>query len=134
MKKNFLFLFLMTAVFHYSQLAEKPSSENGDKSAYYKPGEAKLYREFERALSYAVDQNYYVHGLMTFSIFIDENGKAKIIDVEPKVKNHKLLMDDLNYVLKKSHKNWEPAQKDSKPVQSFCIFKIDFNTEVYDHD
>ncbi len=43
-------------------------------------------------------------------------------------------MDDLNYVLKKPHKNWEPAYKQGKPAQSFVIYKINFNTEVYDHD
>ncbi len=112
----------------------EPNSKDLDKVAFYKPGETKLHKDFQRALSYAVDQNYVVNGTMTFAIYINDTGLAKIIDVKPKVKNHQLLLDDLNYVLRKPHKNWEAAQKSNKPVSSIYYYQITFNTEVYDHD
>ena len=135
MKKLLLIIFSFASLILYSQEnSAEPTSKDLDKSAYYKPGEKKLQKDFNRALSYAVDQNYAVNGVMTFAIYINDAGLAKIIDVKPKVKNYKLLLDDLNYVLRKTHKNWEAAQKNSKPVSSIYYYQITFNTEVYDHD
>ena len=63
---------------------------------------------------------------------------AKLIKDFPKkvvkFKNDQLLLDDLNYVLRKTHKNWEAALKDNKPVNSVYYYKINFTTDVYDHD
>lgn len=135
MTKSLFILFSFLGLFLYSQEnPTEPSPDNTDKKAYYKPGEKKLQKDFNRALSFAVDQNYVVNGVMTFAIYIDDTGLAKIIDVKPKVKNHQLLIKDLNYVLKKSHKNWEAAEKNSKKVSSIYYYEITFNTEVYDHD
>jgi hypothetical protein len=131
-KKKLLFIWLFVGIFVFPQ--QNSESKNWDVNAFYKPGETLLKKEFNRALSYAVDQNFVVYGTLTFSIFVDSNGKAKIVDVIPKVKNYKLLLDDLNYVLRKSNKNWEAARKDSKPVQSLFYYQIRFNTEVYDED
>lgn len=131
-------LFILLAFFSLTISAQQQKSDslskNYDKNAFYKPGETKLHREFYRALSYAVDQNYLILGEMTFALYIDDTGLAKIIDINPKVKNYQPLMDDLNYVLKKTHKNWEPAQKNNIKVSSIYYYKIAFNTEVYDHD
>ncbi|UOE41272.1 hypothetical protein MTP09_01100 [Chryseobacterium suipulveris] len=71
---------------------------------------------------------------MKFTLFIDEKGIAKIVDVSPKVKNQQAMIDDLNYVLRRPNKNWEAARKDDQPVKSFYIYTVNFNTEVYDHD
>lgn len=105
-----------------------------EKDPYYKDGEAVLHKEFNRALNYAVDQNYNIVGHIKFTLFIDDKGTAKIIDISPKVKNSEALIDDLNYVLKKSNKKWEAARNQDKPVKSFYIYQITFNTEIYDHD
>lgn len=135
MKQLFLIIFTLVGTFLYSQKnAADSNPKELDKEAFYKPGEKKLQKDFNRALSYAIDQNYSVNGVLTFAIYINDTGLAKIIDVKPKVKNHQLLLNDLNYVLKKSHKNWEPAQKNSKPINSIYYYQITFNTEVYDHD
>ncbi|MFC4413777.1 hypothetical protein [Kaistella carnis] len=45
-----------------------------------------------------------------------------------------MLLDDLNYVLRKTNKNWEPAEKNNKKLSSIYQYEITFNTEVYDHD
>ncbi|WP_156831944.1 hypothetical protein [Kaistella palustris] len=45
MKRILLFIFFLTAVVHYSQSVDSPVDET-DKTAYYKPGETKLHREF----------------------------------------------------------------------------------------
>ncbi|MCZ2083742.1 MAG: hypothetical protein LC112_05670 [Flavobacteriales bacterium] len=135
MKQLLIIIFSLVGIVLYSQ--ENPADSNPkdwDKEAFYKPGEKKLQKDFDRALSYSVDQNYSINGPMTFAIYINDTGLAKIVDVKPKVKNHQLLLNDLNYVLKKSHKNWEPAQKNNKPINSIFYYKITFNTEVYDHD
>lgn len=135
MTRSLFFLCSFLGLFLYSQeIPTEFPSENADKKAYYKPGEKKLQKDFNRALSFAVDENYIVNGVMTFAIYIDDTGLAKIIDVKPKVKNHQLLIKDLNYVLKKSHKNWQPAEKNNKKVSSIYYYEITFNTEVYDHD
>ena len=135
MKNLLLIIFSLVASFLYSQEnAENSNPKEWDKEAFYKPGEKKLHNDFNRALSFAVDQDYVINGEMTFAIYVNDTGLAKIIDVKPKVKNHQLLLNDLNYVLRKSHKNWIAAQKNSKPVNSIYYYKISFNTEVYDHD
>ncbi|WP_234109693.1 MULTISPECIES: hypothetical protein [Chryseobacterium] len=123
-----LFLVLIMGTLFFSQ------QKTWDKDPYYKEGEQRLKREFNRALSYAVDQNYNVVGKMIFTLFIDDSGIARIIDVSPKVKNQQSLIDDLNYVLKKPNKKWEPARKDDRAVKSFFWYTVNFNTEVYDHD
>ncbi|MBN9311561.1 MAG: hypothetical protein BGO40_04305 [Chryseobacterium sp. 39-10] len=127
-KKLLQFFFALMVINTFSQ------QKTWDKDPYYKEGNKKLNEEFQRAIDYAVDQNYVVYGKMTFTIFINDKGIAKIIDVTPKVKNQKMLIDDLNYVLKKSNKKWVSATKETKPVQSFYHLTINFNTEVYDHD
>ena len=127
-KKLLQFFFALMVINTFSQ------QKTWDKDPYYKEGNKKLNEEFQRAIDYAVDQNYVVYGKMTFTIFINDKGIAKIIDVTPKVKNQKMLIDDLNYVLKKSNKKWVSATKETKPVQSFYNLTINFNTEVYDHD
>lgn len=128
-------VFFFLSLMHYSQEnSPESTSKNLDKTAYYKLGEKKLQKEFNRALSFAVDQNYNVNGVLTFAIYINDAGLAKIIDVKPKVKNHQLLLDDLNYVLRKTHKNWEAAVKNNQKVSSIYYYEITFNTEVYDHD
>ncbi|MGA9213367.1 hypothetical protein [Kaistella sp.] len=131
MKKLLFIIFYFTATLHNAQ---EQSPKDWDKNAHYKLGEKKLQKDFNRALSFAVDQNYAINGTMTFAIYINDTGLAKIIDIQPKVKNYELLLDDLNYVLRKKHKNWEPAQKNNKPVNSVFYYQINFNTEVYDHD
>lgn len=108
--------------------------KNWEKDPYYKDGEAVLHKEFNRALNYAVDQNYNIVGQIKFTLFIDDKGIAKIVDISPKVKNSEALIEDLNYVLRKSNKKWEAARNQNQPVKSFYIYQITFNTEVYDHD
>ena len=134
--KNILFLVVLFFGFYsFSQqkvdsLSPKPLTT----PAFYKSGAEKFQKDFHRALSYAVDGNYVVYGTMTFTFLINEKGKAKIIDVKPRLKNSQKLVDDLNYLLKKSNKNWEAAEKDDMPIQSTFNYQIKFNTEVYDHD
>ena len=135
MKKLLYFLLYFTTIFHYAQETVIPTSEqNVDKNAVYKSGQAKLDKEFKRALTYVVAENYVLNGVITFSIYVNDVGLTKIVDMKPTFKNQKLLLDDLNYVLRKSHKNWDPAQKNNKKVGSIYHYIIDFNTEVYDHD
>ena len=135
MKLFLSIVFSFVSLMHYSQEnSSDPTTKDLDKTAYYKLGQKKLQKDFNRALSYAVDQNYNVNGVLTFAIYINDTGLAKIIDVKPKVKNHQLLLNDLNYVLRKTHKNWEAAVKNNQKVSSIYYYEITFNTEVYDHD
>ena len=135
MKQTLLFLIFFATISHYGQMNPAESSPKElDKNASYKLGKAKLDKEFKRALTYTVAENYVINGIVTFSLHINDAGLAKIVDIKPKFKNHQLLLDDLNYVLRKTHKNWEAAEKDNKKVSSIYHYQINFNTEVYDHD
>ena len=93
MKLFLSIVFSFVSLMHYSQEnSSDPTTKDLDKTAYYKLGQKKLQKDFNRALSYAVDQNYNVNGVLTFAIYINDTGLAKIIDVKPKVKNHQLLL------------------------------------------
>ena len=127
MKKQLSAFLLFAFVTTFSQI------KNWDVDPYYKEGSDKYFAEFRRAITY-VHQDYTVFGKMTFSVFVDDKGVAKIVDVKPKVKNYDLFLTDINYVLRKKNKKWIAAQKDNKPVSSNYTFIINFNTEVYDHD
>lgn len=123
------------SVLHYSQQNHTEQSPAGwDKNPVYKPGKKELDKAIKRALIYTVAENFVINGVVTFALYIDQSGSAKMIDIKPKFKNDQLLLDDLNYVLRKTHKNWEAAQKDGKPVNSVYYYKINFSTDVYDHD
>lgn len=135
MKKFLFIIFSFTAILYYPQQnPTEQSPKDLDKNASYKLGKAKLDKDFKRALTYAVSENYVINGIVTFSLYINDAGLAKIVDMKPKVKNYQLLLDDLNYVLRKTHKNWEAAEKNNKKVSSIYHYGINFNTEVYDHD
>lgn len=128
---SFLLIFFGTFLF-----AQSPAVQNEEAltPAHYKPGTAELTKEFMRALDYAVDQNYHINGRFIFTFQIGKEGVAKIIDVQPKVQNTQALLDDLNYVLKKSHKRWQPAVRNGVRESSLYKFEIHFNTDTYDHD
>ena len=134
MKNTFLFLLLFAASLFGAQQNPDTVSKEWEKDAFYKLGKEKLDKDFKRAITYTVAENYVINGVVTFALYINENGLAKIIDMKPKFKNDQILLDDLNYVLRKTHKNWQPAQKENKAVNSIYYYKIDFTTEVYDHD
>ena len=134
MSKTFWFLLLFVGSLIDAQQNPNTIPKDWEKDAFYKLGKEKLDKDFKRALTYTVAENYVINGVVTFALYINENGLAKIIDMKPKFKNDQLLLDDLNYVLRKTHKNWQPAQKENKPVNSIYYYKIDFTTEVYDHD
>ena len=135
MKNLIIICILFSSIFCFSQQKVDSISVNDlSKTASYKSGNEKFKKDLERAVDYAVDGNYVVYGTMTFTFLIDETGKAKIVDVKPRLKNSQKLIDDLNYLLKRSNKNWEPARKDGKAVPSHFNYQIKFNTEVYDHD
>ena len=134
MKNTFLFLLLFATSLFAAQQNSDTIPKGWEKDAFYKLGKEKLDKDFKRAISYTVAENYIINGVVTFALYINENGLAKIIDMKPKFKNDQLLLDDLNYVLRKTHKNWQPAQKENKAVNSIYYYKIDFTTEVYDHD
>lgn len=134
MKNTFLFLLLFVASLFGAQQKTNTIPKDWEKDAFYKLGKEKLDKDFKRAITYTVAENYVINGVVTFALYINENGLAKIIDMKPKFKNDQLLLDDLNYVLRKTHKNWQPAQKENKAVNSIYYYKIDFTTEVYDHD
>lgn len=134
MKNTFLFLLLFMASLFGAQQKTNTIAKDWEKDAFYKLGKEKLDKDFKRAITYTVAENYVINGVVTFALYINENGLAKIIDMKPKFKNDQLLLDDLNYVLRKTHKNWQPAQKENKAVNSIYYYKIDFATEVFDHD
>ena len=134
MKNAISFLLMLVGLLFSAQQIPNPVPKEWDKDAFYKLGKEKLHKDFKRALTYTVAENYVINGIVTFAIYVDEKGFAKIIDMKPKFKNDQLLLDDLNYVLRKTHKNWQAAQKANKPVKSIYYYKINFNTEVYDHD
>lgn len=135
MNRLLLLIFTLAGLLLFSQKnATYPVSKEVDKMASYKLGKEKLDKEFKRALTYTVAENYVINGVVTFALYINQAGLAKIIDLQPKFKNDQLLLDDLNYVLRKTHKNWEAALKDNKPVNSVYYYKINFTTDVYDHD
>lgn len=134
MKNTFLFLLLFVASLFGTQQKTTTIPKDWEKDAFYKLGKEKLGKDFKRAITYTVAENYVINGVVTFALYINENGLAKIIDMKPKFKNDQILLDDLNYVLRKTHKNWQPAQKENKAVNSIYYYKIDFTTEVYDYD
>ena len=134
MNKFLLIILSLTAIHHYSQNSSEQRTKSFDREASYKLGKEKLDKEFIRALTYTVSENYVINGVVTFSLYVNDTGFAKIVDIKPKFKNHQLLLDDLNYVLRKTNKNWEPAEKNNKKVSSIYQYEITFNTEVYDHD
>ena len=68
MTKFLLIILSLTAIQHYSQNSSEQRPKNFDKEASYKLGKEKLHKEFIRALTYTVSENYVINGVVTFSL------------------------------------------------------------------
>jgi len=84
--------------------------------------------------AYVDTQSYAINGKVTFVINISPDGKMNRLDVLPKIKNAEMFIDDVKYAMKKIKGKWKPAMKDSTPVDSKMVVKVDFSTNGYDHD
>lgn len=110
------------------------TSENYQKAEF--PGGDEAFRKEFMNMVYAyIDIALYaIQGQVTFVFNIDTKGKISNIDVLPKFKNNEMFIDDMKYAAKKVKGKWAPATKNSIPVDSKFVMKVNFTNNVYDHD
>ena len=73
-------------------------------------------------------ETYNPKGTFLISFSIDENGDITNVDIEPKVENNKILLEDVKFALKKNKRKWSPAKKNGTPVKSWFRMPINFNS------
>lgn len=106
-----------------------------DVDAVFDGGEASLQKEISKALKYVVTSNYFVDGKISLVLQINEDGKYFVNSVYPvNLKNKQAFKDDMNYVIKRFKKKFQPATFQGKPVKSLFIYEINFSTMSYDED
>ncbi len=94
-----------------------------------------LQKEISNTLKYVIHSNYFVDGKITMVLQINEDGKYFVHSVYPKnLQNKDAFVSDMNYMLKRSKKRWQPATTNGKPVKSFFTYNINFSMMNYDED
>lgn len=107
----------------YTQKAEFPG------------GDEAFRKQFMDMLHAYVDtQSYAINGKVIFVINIAPDGKMNRLDILPRIRNSEMFVDDVKYAMKKIKGKWKPAMKDTTPVDSKMIVKVNFSTNGYDHD
>jgi hypothetical protein len=133
--KKFLFLvvtFIGLSAFSQNSLQIQ---KTWDVDAVFDGGKESLQKEINKALEYVIQSNYVVEGKVTLVLQINEDGKYFLNSVYPaNLKNKQAFKDDMNYVIKRFKKKWQPATFHGKPVKSLFIYKINFSTMSYDED
>lgn len=134
MKKIVSFVLLLFAIFAFSQ-KDVQIKKTWEKDPVFAGEMNGFSNEVSKALEYVVHQNYFVDGKVTLLFKIDEKGKYKIVEAYPEnLTNKKAFIDDMNYVFKRFKKKWEPATTNNIPVESFFVYKINFQMMTYDED
>ncbi len=72
--------------------------------------------------------SYSPQGTFIISFAIDTDGEITNVDIEPKVENNKVLLEDIKFALKKIKGKWTPAKTNGVPVRSWFRIPINFNT------
>lgn len=70
MKNTFLFLLLFAASLFGAQQNPDTVSKEWEKDAFYKLGKEKLDKDFKRAITYTVTENYVINGVSLLLLFI----------------------------------------------------------------
>ncbi|WP_099765527.1 energy transducer TonB [Chryseobacterium sp. 52] len=112
-----------TEVASYTQKAEFPGGDDAFRKQF-----------MDMLYAYVDTQSYAINGKVTFIINIAPDGKMNRLDMVPKIKNSEMFIDDVKYAMKKIKGKWKPAMKDTAPVDSKIIVKVNFSTNGYDHD
>ena len=136
MKKYLLLLFLLCiGAKSFSQNTSPVEAAPYTQKAEFPGGDEAFKKQFMDMLHAYVDtQSYAINGKVTFVINIAPDGKMNRLDVLPKIKNAEMFIGDVKYAMKKIKGKWKPAMKDSTPVDSKMVVKVDFSTNGYDHD
>ncbi|MGN7707809.1 hypothetical protein [Chryseobacterium sp. 22543] len=94
------------------------------------PGGMKAFRKdvLESLYNYLDWESYNPKGTFIISFAIDENGDIVNVDLEPKVENNKILLEDVKFALKKIKGKWSPAKTKGVPVSSWFRMPINFNS------
>ncbi|MBO9691222.1 hypothetical protein [Chryseobacterium sp.] len=94
------------------------------------PGGMKAFRKdvLESLSNYLDWESYNPKGTFLISFAIDENGDITNVDLEPKVENNKILLEDVKFALKKIKGKWSPAKTNGTSVKSWFRMPINFNS------
>ncbi|WP_051884407.1 energy transducer TonB [Chryseobacterium luteum] len=136
MKKYLLLLpLLFTGIRGFSQNTVQTEMTAYTWKAEFPGGDDAFRKQFMDMLYAYVDtQSYAINGKVIFVINIAPDGKMNRLDILPKIKNSEMFVDDVKYAMKKIKGKWKPAMKDNTPVDSKVIIKVNFSTNIYDHD
>lgn len=160
MKTIFFFLALCVANFSFAQDQEdrddsfiresnknvlkidikEPFMQIAVKCADFKPagfdGGVIAYKNILNKYMYAyLNSDFYsLTGDFTFTLKLDAAGKVIDVTGMPKVENSKVFFDDMQYVVRRIKKNWNPASCDGKPVASQIKVKMSFSSIATDID
>lgn len=99
----------------------KPASFDGGAAAYKEILKKYMY-------TYLNSDFYTLNGEFTFTLSIDATGKVIDIVGEPKVLNSEIFFDDMQYVVRRIKKNWNPALCNGQPVKSEMKLKMSFSS------
>lgn len=139
MRKLFLFSLFISNIFIFSQ-EQKTEMNTENNSVIYKkaefPGGDTAFRKelFKMINAYIDIKTYAVNGVFTFSFDVQPDGKIKNLDVNPKVKNSELFIDDMLFCMRKVKTKWISATKDRMPITSNYTIKINFITDHTEHE
>gem|GEM_PF-537482 len=135
MKSVFLFLFFLFSFSVFSQTTPKNVNNTYDIKAEYPGGDNAFRNDFIKMVHAYMDlSSYKVEGPFVFVFDIDEKGKISQLSISPKVKNHEVFNEDMQFAMRKVKSKWKPALKDSKPVKSKYFLTITFERMDYDHN
>lgn len=71
---------------------------------------------------------YTLSGDFTFTLIIDESGKVIDAVGSPKVLHSEAFFDDMQYVVRRIKRNWNPATCNGQPVKSEMKVKMNFSS------
>jgi hypothetical protein len=98
------------------------------------PGGIKAFRKEvrESLINYLDWESYNPKGTFIISFAVDTDGDITNVDIEPKVENNKILLEDIKFALKKIKGKWIPAKTNGVPVRSW--FRMPFNFKSSERD
>ncbi|PQA93667.1 hypothetical protein B0A69_11745 [Chryseobacterium shigense] len=136
MKKYLLLLpLLFIGMKGFSQQTTQTEVTTYTEKAEFPGGDQAFRKQFmEMLYAYVDTQSYAINGKVTFVINISLDGKMNRLDILPKIGNSEMFVDDVKYAMKKIKGKWKPAMKDTTPVDSKMIVKVNFSTHGYDED